>query len=171
MNVCTPNLGPSCRLWIPPGPEGTRRTLEIMRELSRTASLQSLRVRDLAARLQTPQNLDNFLRQVWRVVPDPPDAEWIATPDRQLATYDARGFLGGDCDDAATLAAAVVRAQNCTCWFVAVRMTTDFEFSHVFLRACVGMNGWMPNTIDIDPIVPVEFMPIRGAVETMEIRV
>ena len=147
--------------WIPPGREGTRQTLEVMRQLARQASRLD-QVQCLAAAIWTPKNLDLWFRRFWVSVPDPPEAEWITIPEWHLGMLDTRGYMAGDCDDAATLGAAIALAAGWPSQFVAIRHFHEPEFSHVFLRA---------DGIDIDPIVPEADMPIRGFFEIMEMEV
>ena len=71
-------------------------------------------------------------------------------------------MMAGDCDDAATLGAAIALAAGWPAEFVAIRNLAESEFSHVFLRA-----GGM----DIDPIVPESEMPIQGLFETIQMEV
>jgi len=132
-----------------------------MRVLARQAS-QTPEVRSLALELESPQNLDRWFRRYWKPVPDPPDAEWITTPLRHLQWYWNVAMMAGDCDDAATLGAAIALAAGWPAEFVAIRNLAESEFSHVFLRA-----GGM----DIDPIVPESEMPIQGLFETIQMEV
>jgi hypothetical protein len=119
-----------------------------------------------AALLVNPTGVERFLRDHWRTVPDPPDAEYVQSPSYQLLKFFEGGDLAGDCDDAATLGAALVAAQNFPCWFVAFRMPQESEFSHVFLRCQMGSY-----LLDIDPIVPADQLPITSMAETMEVSV
>lgn len=102
---------------------------------------------------------------MWTVVPDPDGIEYIVSPDLQLSNADNRwGRLTGDCDDSATLAAALCTANSYLCWFVAIRLSGNTEFSHVWLRVPTPI-GYL----DIDPIVPASELPIRGYAEKMEL--
>ena len=65
-------------------------------------------VRQAADQLGSPAALDEFFRAAWRIVPDPDYVEFISSPARQLALFSERGYLSGDCDDAATLAASIL---------------------------------------------------------------
>ncbi len=102
--------------------------------------------------LPDPHALDRWLRDVWTVVPDPPDAEFIMAPVLMLGC----AWFAGDCDDAATLAASILLAMGIRPQLVAIRQASEADFSHVFARV-----PWLP--LDIDPIVPVEHMPVRYA--------
>ena len=105
----------------------------------------------MAMALRDPWTLDQWLRQNWAIVPDPPEAEYIRSPEHMIQ---CRRFEG-DCDDAATLAASVLTALGYPVLLVATRQVYETEFSHVFAR--------VPLLIDIDPIVPPERMPISYA--------
>lgn len=106
----------------------------------------------LASRLGGPYQLDGFLRSVWSILPDPPEAEYVRAPSWIIQCE----CFEGDCDDAATLASSVLRALGVPAWLVAVRMATEPEFSHVFCHV-PGLG------LDIDPIVPAHLLPIRYA--------
>lgn len=121
-----------------------------MRNLARNDS-RSAEVQRVAFTLGNPWQLDVWLRSVWEIVPDPEDAEFVRAP-----VFTLRCGLQGDCDDAATLVASILRAMHWPSLLVAVRMPVDKDFSHVFTRV-PGID------LDIDPIVPMEHMPIRYA--------
>ena len=121
-----------------------------MRNLARNDALTG-EVQGLAAYLSDPRTLDLWLRQYWRIVPDPPDAELIRSPAYVIR---CRCFEG-DCDDAATLAASVLTALGYPSCLVAIRQLSEPEFSHVFTRVLSHP------PLDIDPIVPAEIMPVR----------
>ena len=126
------------------------RTLEEMRNLARRDAATD-EIRSLAIYVHDPLGLNAWLRQVWRIVPDPVEAEFVRSPAWVVRS---RQFEG-DCDDSATLATSVLIALGIPSLIVAVRMATETEFSHVFVRVPSYGN------LDIDPIVPVEHMPIR----------
>ncbi len=103
----------------------------------------------LASALVNPFTLEAWLREVWTVLPDPPDAEFIRSPAFVIRCSQ----FEGDCDDASTLAASVLIAMGSRAWFMAIRTWMDTDFSHVFVR--------VPElNLDIDPIVPAEMIPL-----------
>ncbi len=116
----------------------------------------------LARELRSPAAVDGFLRDLWIIRPDPPGAEYVETPDLQIEMGEQYGRFYGDCDDAATLAAALLNANGVLCWFMAVRFRGDDNFSHVFLRTVER---------DIDPIAPLDVLPHRNYIEKMELMV
>ena len=52
----------------------------------------------------------NFLSMAWRFVDDPTDRDLFVDPAESLKQYQAIGYMAGDCDEAATLGAALGRA-------------------------------------------------------------
>jgi hypothetical protein len=117
-----------------------------------------------------PVAIERFIRENWRIVPDPETAEYIRTPTRQLRDYFEDGHFSGDCDDAATLAASLLLALGISSIMIAIRMPYEMDFSHVFLR--VPFTGSHRGAyIDIDPIVPESQLPIEGYAETIEVYV
>lgn len=104
--------------------------------------------------LPDPYALDNWLRRVWTIVDDPVTAEYVRSPQFLLRC----GRLEGDCDDAATLAASILHAQMIPSQLVAIRRAGEPEFSHVFVRV-------PSHQLEIDPIVPVEHLPVERMAE------
>lgn len=62
--------------------------------------------------------IKNFLERVWRFVDDPTDRDLFVTPDEALRRYQETGYIAGDCDEAATLGAALGRAVGMNAQFV-----------------------------------------------------
>jgi hypothetical protein len=88
--------------------------------------------------------------------------EFVSSPVRSMCLFQERGYLSGDCDDSATLAACLLAAGGWPCTLVAIRLPDYAEFSHVFARA--------PG-LDIDPIVPATALPITNFAETLEVEI
>jgi hypothetical protein len=155
-----------------------------MRRLA-IAGSQTVDVQQLAYSLGNPIDLEAYLRVNWITVPDPPEVEFIRKPDFQIqdarheridvtSIYDPgmvprivipAGYYAGDCDDAATLAASILYVLHRPSSFIAIRRPFQIDFSHVFVRVPLG-TGW---SIDIDPIVPLERLPLRDIEEVMEV--
>lgn len=112
------------------------------------------------------QAVDAFIRSHWVTVPDPPDAEFVRSPARQLRALEAGQPFEGDCDDAATLICSILTALNLTCWLIAIRFSENAEFSHVWAQA--GAAGYH---VDLDPVVPLAELPIVGYVDTVVVPV
>ncbi len=114
-----------------------------------------------------PLLLDDYLRRNWVFVEDPIEAEFIQSPALQIRQANERGYFVGDCDDAATLAAAVLLSDVLCSGFslMATRQPHESEFSHVFLRC------YNPDC-DIDPTAPAgRVAPDLAGAEAMEVRV
>ena len=122
--------------------------------------------------LGSPPGIDSFLRSVWVIEDDPVLAEYVRAPTLQMAIYKQTGRFRGDCDDASTLAAALLGALEWPAQFIAIRMSDSPEFSHVFVRA--PMLEYAPDEaprmeFDIDPIVPATELPLKGFAEEMRL--
>lgn len=99
-------------------------------------------------------------------MPDPDECEYIRAPKHQAEFYFQYGFLEGDCDDASTMSAALLSAVGWPAIITAIRRPNEPEFSHVFTSAFE--NG---KRVDIDPIVPAQWIPITDIAERMTINV
>lgn len=122
---------------LPPGRDGTRATLAIMRSLARDGSRDpALRVRVMSilngARVASHDlvgeaaALFQFVRDRVRFVNDPADVEWLQDPAATLRV------MAGDCDDRATLLAAMLLSIGHAPEFRVIG-TGDSEFSHVYV--------------------------------------
>lgn len=140
-----------------------------MRELAHKGK-SAPRLLSIAQQLGTPPAIDSYLRSVWKWIPDPQEAEFIREPALQMESWAHTGHFFGDCDDAATLAAAMLAALDWPCRFVAIRFADSREFSHVFLR-CSLLNYAPGEEWDIDPTTSADRLPIVGYSEAMEVPV
>lgn len=105
--------------WIPSGRAGTEVTVKRMADAVRE-SLTDPTVRDTALAIirgcpgrDYPCQvgaLRRWLAARFRFRRDPHRLEWVVSPVRQLAYVRGQGFVEGDCDDAAVLAAALGEA-------------------------------------------------------------
>lgn len=144
---------------IPNGFAGTKETLRIMRDFARQAvrdprqivrqKAESL-VRDLPPRkyFAEVRALHEFVRDQIRYLRDPVGVERVATPEATLEIGQ------GDCDDKATLLAALLDSIGHPAQFVAVGLNGE-GFSHVLVETKVNNTGnarrdWMPLETIID---------------------
>jgi len=82
---------------------------------------------------QLLMSVDNFLRN--KFVYEPEIIETLQTPEYMLAGLEMSGRLVGDCDDIATLHAALLTALGFQVRFVAIRSMREIsEFDHVYLE-------------------------------------
>lgn len=140
---------------IPGGEAGTYATLRIMRDLVKEAVRDpSMTVRNKALEIighLPPRQwmaeiraLQQFVRDHIRYVRDPTDVELVGTPDSILRIGQ------GDCDDKATLLAALLDATGHPARFAALGFNGRGNgFSHVLVETRVNNTGndsrdWMP---------------------------
>ncbi len=133
---------------------------------SHAPAVQALAEHVFRAAALPPLAVERWLRFAWVIKPDPVEVEWIKRPEFRAL----EGDYAGDCDDSATLAAALLLADPAALagWALklrAIRMPADREFSHVWLSAERG--GFR---VDIDPIVPAAHLPVRGYAEELTLR-
>lgn len=148
-------LAASSLLGIPDGPEGIRATLEMMRRAVIAAKINPS-IRELAVSLTNDlpdgdfkseiERLFLFVRDRIRYVQDINEVETVQTPDYTLA-------LGaGDCDDKATLLAALLETIGHPARFAALAFAPD-QFEHVLVETRLG-----PRWIALET-TPVEGSP------------
>lgn len=123
-------------------------------------------VQSLAHNLGGIGSIEQYLRSVWYFIDDPPDTEYVRQPELQTEIFKSYGVFVGDCDDAATMAGALVLAAGGAGALIAIRNPYKMEFSHVWLRATAG--GF---SIDIDPVTPAWMLPLRNFAESMVVYV
>lgn len=137
--------------WIPGGDLGTFATVAAMKDAV-NRSLTNPRVVQTAARIVASVNARDPV-QVWRALrqwlaahlqftPDPRDVETVRTPYEQLRQIDERGVMYGDCDDAATLVAALAKAVGQRVRFVVIGFqTATAPYQHVYAEMATP-DGW-----------------------------
>lgn len=144
----TPQYAPQSEHSIPPGREGVIETLRLMRRLVREyKKAPAIRNRTLESLNFAPEKdwlgeieiLFRFVRDHIRYTLDVNGIETLQTPERTL-------ILGhGDCDDKATLLAAMLESVGHPTRFHAIGERAG-ELSHVFVETRVG-DDW----IALDP--------------------
>lgn len=132
---------------LPAGIQGTRTTLNLMRQLVRRYK-KSISLRQLAfAIIDRVRGHKNFGAQVRAIhayvqdtiqyVKDVNGVETLATPIKTLE------FRKGDCDDQAVLLATLLESIGHETRFVAIRMQPLGPFVHVFTETKIGRK-WIP---------------------------
>jgi transglutaminase-like putative cysteine protease len=125
------------------GDDGVRQSLDVMTaavDLALDSPDVVFFARQLAARagVRRPYRqalaIQNFLERTWRFVDDPYDRDTFVVPDVALREYAATGVMTGDCDEAATMGAALGRAIGLHAQFVVLFFDTlpDASVQHVF---------------------------------------
>lgn len=148
---------------IPNGPAGTAATLSAMRDLvmqalkdpqqlirEKALSLtRSLTARDWVAQATV---LQEFVRDTIKYQRDPEPFELVQTPSKTLQ------YQAGDCDDQATLLAALLVSLGHPTRFVAIGLNGG-PFSHVLCETLIGERwiaaetiidrpfGWYPSNV------------------------
>lgn len=86
---------------------------------------------------------DNFLRTRFEYVEE--KIETLQTPEYMLNGLEISGRLRGDCDDIATLHAALLTCMGIKVRFVAIRSNyNDPNFDHVYIEAQNDNGEWIP---------------------------
>lgn len=130
---------------IPSGPDGTRKTLKVMRELSRAGKRDPV-VRQCALDLTRhlmqkdfrgeAKSCSDFVRDEVRYVRDIHGIETIQTPATTLSVR------AGDCDDKCVLLASLLQSIGHPVRFIAIGLF-PYHFSHVLCETRVGTR-WVP---------------------------
>lgn len=127
---------------LPVGDAGTFRTVETIQSLARVAQVNDT-VRRLGeslagghgAAVQRALRLRDWMVRHFLFVRDPADVELLTTPGEQLRQIADTGVTWGDCDDAATLGAALARAGGLPVRYVLYGFgSRSAPFSHIFVE-------------------------------------
>lgn len=153
------------RTTIPPGDAGVAVTLRHMRKWARTPDPL---LADVAARIMQDtggdpealyQAVRGYLHAYTRYEDDPWGAEVLKTPRAMLRRIALNGVAFGDCDDMATLAAALGVALGIPARFVVLAFSRGGPLEHVLTQLRLP-SGWR----EIDPARPPGWRPPHGFV-------
>lgn len=139
------------RTWsIPLGDAGPRVTVENM------AALAWEDADAIPLRFHSGRDLRWWLAEHTYFQEDPPDLELVRTPGRMLREIERYGRAGGDCDDVATLAAALGLASGMDVRLVLAGLAPDGPFVHVFaeVREPAG-----PSWTELDVVAEAQGIP------------
>ena len=105
-------------------------------------SLKNPRLIQLVSRLDgNPQQIDSFVRSALHYLKEP--YEIVRTPENSLDQIEKYGFFIGDCDDASTLIAAMLRVAGYPVRFVVIRTDPKSrEFQHVYVEFFDGQHWY-----------------------------
>ena len=145
---------------IPSGAAGTRATLKVMRSLARAGSAHPTVIRAAQDAVRNVVERDDAasiaailddVRRRMRYTRDPLGTETVKAPWVVIDSSDLHGPEPMDCDDAATVASAMLGAVGIPTKFIVVAADArrPDDYSHVYLAALTSRNTWLP----IDPIV------------------
>lgn len=156
---------------LEPGEAGTVQTLAVMAELARVASRQPLLIQAAqhivgqatGSPLRAALQIRAFLGRHLRFFPDPVDLELVVAPGLQLERIRSDGYVHGDCDDIATLGAALGLALHFPARFVILAFDPEGPWEHVYTELSTP-DGWAElDTSREMQRVPSDFQPARVA--------
>jgi transglutaminase-like putative cysteine protease len=145
---------------IPPGNAGVLVTVQTMRDMVR-GQAEAPEVVEWAEALASPccpvktaEAVRRFLRQHVIFQPDPPGVEFVRDPLYMLRRIGSQGYAEGDCDDVATLGAALGAASYLPARFRLLSFGPAEPFEHVFTELGTG-TGW----VELDTTRPQALPP------------
>ena len=132
---------------LAPGDRGTDQILQAMGVFARQAAASSPYGEKLWWNEEPARRIDMlraFLARKVRYEDDPPGMELVRHPMAMLDDIGRQGFACGDCDDVATLAAALALAMGLRARFRVVAFDADGNYSHVWTEVHAGRGeaGW-----------------------------
>lgn len=159
-------------LGLPPGRWGTWVTVRHMERMVREAIRNPLLVR--AARsivLAVPSGsapaevaaVRRFLAERVRFTRDPLGVETLTSPARMLEDVATDGMASGDCDEVATLGAALGMALGMPARFVLYAFDPGGPWLHVFAELWDGTRWSELDTVREVQGIPPDFRPARTA--------
>lgn len=150
---------------IPWGNLGVRTTIRHMRRLVQEALRDPL-VLEAGANLSGWSDsarekigvLEGWLADRVQYTPDPEGQELIRSPAYMVLDIRQNGSTFGDCDDVATLAAAVGKAAGIPARFVLLSFNRNEPFSHVYTEL-ENTDSLECQWIPLDTTAPAQFGP------------
>ncbi len=132
------------------GDRGARQLVEVMKVEARAALRNPLTIHSAEAIIPARANAGTAVDSIrqWIMAkfvfsPDPHGVELLRTPDYLLSQAWGEGTARGDCDDVATLAAALVLASGNPARFQLISLGPGLPLSHVFCEAHTMCRGWV----------------------------
>lgn len=134
------------RWWLPAGELGSRETLRRMAELARAALVEPAVIDTAAAIVAGASNpvaqvarIRDYLARHVRFLRDPVGVELLRAPRYVLGQIAAKGAVQMDCDDVATLGAALGLAVGLPARMIAVGFRgPEGPLTHVFTELLAG---------------------------------
>ena len=146
--------------WIPAGHVGIEWTVDHMRRLARDGARAEL-VREAAAELvdgaegrEAAERIRAYLAESMVFKFDPPGVELIRTPELLVRQIECHGYAVGDCDDVATLGAALGLAVGLVPTYVLVGFSDSAPFAHVYTELATEAGA-----VELDTTRPAQFPP------------
>lgn len=140
-------MKPVLKLSLSRGEAGTDETIAVMTAVAHDAAENSRRVQDLARRIIDDndtewlriKDLYTFLRDRFVFEPDRPGVEEIRKPDSLLRVIEETGEVRADCDDRATLGAAILRAMKLPAFFIVMSRSQTRGYHHVYYGSALSV--------------------------------
>lgn len=139
------------RYWLPGnllGDFGTELTIWHMRREARRGAAEPLPQRTARAIVgragprDAARRIRRYLEERVRFVHDPAGLELVKSPTFMLREIESRGYATGDCDDVATLGAALGHAAGLPARFVLYGFQRSGPYEHVFTELETP-EGWL----------------------------
>lgn len=156
----------SLALELPAGDDGIDATAMVMRAVAEHAARSSARVQQLSREVgrQTdyvPNRWFGWCKEHVKFKRDPWKIERVPHPEKLLRQLDAGGQIEGDCDDLATLTAAVLLASNYGASLVVMHRPGRSSFEHVLAATNARFRNGRPLPWRLaDNETPLNFYPI-----------
>jgi len=158
---------------ILPGDPGSVQTLGLMRRLSNNAAVHPLTIAtvkkvvpsDGRNRHAQARAISEWLYRHVLFFRDPAGVEYLYDPVFVLQTVARRGFFQDDCDDYATLAAAMGKAAGMRARFVVMKFFSErAPMAHVYTELQTE-RGWYPIDRRSSMPFPERLVAYRGIAE------
>lgn len=158
---------------IMPGDPGSLQVLGIMRRLARAAAIHPSIIElvkrvvplDGRNRYLQARAINEWLGRHVLFFRDPDGVEYLYNPVYVVQEIARRGYFQDDCDDYATLAAAMGKASGMRARFVVMRFfAEDAPLTHVYTEVQTN-HGWFPIDRRASVPFPEHLIAYRGIVE------
>lgn len=100
------------------------------------------------------QAIREWMQRHYRFVRDPVGVELLRDPEYQLGQWMQRGYIAGDCDDAAVLGAALGKAVGLVASFYAVGFSPRGPLVHVYTVLTPPNQRGIGSGVDLDVTRP-----------------
>lgn len=151
-------------VWIRLGRAGTLETLQIINDVGqRGAPMVPFLLLSVPVELWQGIFRKHWLYDLRRSVNGKQAQQFLKSIDVQIYSYQTKGYMSGDCAEAAAVLVAVATAGRLPYEIVAVRRPDEMEFSHVFVEVegiqIDPTSIWIqtaPGKFEIDPEAPTD---------------
>lgn len=146
---------------LPSGAAAVETTVQTMRQLARAGATHPLPAETAAgivggagSDVEAAEAIRAFLVEHVEFQYDPPDVELLRTPRAMLREIELHGVTEGDCDDVATLGAALGLAVGIPARFVLLSFTPAGPYEHVYAELLTHRGP-----VELDTTRPAQLPP------------